>query len=99
MQVEGAHDVTAAHTQLCCAAAGSDGISRDVDGGKAMSLDGDIVLCGRSDGTAQRGYSGSLAELAIWDTVITSQQVAMIYKSVSAACSHGPLLSSEGPAQ
>ena len=43
-----------------------------------------MVLCGRSDETAQRGFTGSLAELAIWDTAITAQQVSAIYRSVSA---------------
>lgn len=63
--------------------AGSDGISRSVDGGKPLEIDGDIVLCGRSDETAQRGYTGSLAELAIWDTAITAAQVSEIYTAVS----------------
>ena len=65
------------------ARAGSDGIARAVDGGKAMEIDGDMVLCGRSDEMGQRGYTGSLAELAIWNTAITPQQVALIYTSVS----------------
>ena len=54
-----------------------------MDGGKALEIDGDIVLCGRSDETAQRGYTGSLAELAIWDTAITAAQVSEIYTAVS----------------
>ena len=65
-------------------AAGSDGIARSVDGGKALEIDGNMVLCGRSDDTAQRGYTGSLAELAIWNTALTAQQVSAIYTSVSA---------------
>ena len=64
-------------------AAGSDGIARSVDGGKPLEIDGDMVLCGRSDDTAQRGYTGSLAELAIWNTILTAQQVSAIYTSVS----------------
>ena len=64
-------------------AAGSDGIQRDVNGGKPMVIDGKMALCGRSDDTSQRGYTGSLAELAIWDTVLTADQVSAIYKSVS----------------
>lgn len=54
-----------------------------MDGGKPLEIDGDIVLCGRSDETAQRGYTGSLAELAIWDTAITAAQVSEIYTAVS----------------
>lgn len=49
-----------------------------------MQIDGEMVLCGRSDETAQRGFTGSLAELAIWDTAITAQQVSAIYRSVRA---------------
>ena len=64
--------------------AGSDGIARSVDGGKPLDIDGNMVLCGRSDDTAQRGYTGSLAELAIWNTALTAQQVSAIYTSVSA---------------
>ncbi len=55
-----------------------------MDGGKPLDIDGNMVLCGRSDDTAQRGYTGSLAELAIWDTTLTAQQVSAIYTSVSA---------------
>jgi hypothetical protein len=51
-----------------------------------MHIDGDIVLCGRSDETALRGYSGSLAELSIWDTALTAAQVYIIYAAVSCAC-------------
>jgi hypothetical protein len=54
-----------------------------VDGGKPLEIDGDIVLCGRSDESAQRGYTGSLAELAIWNTVVTAAQVSEIYTAVS----------------
>ena len=63
--------------------AGSDGMQRDVDGGKPMVIDGKMALCGRSDDTSQRGYTGSLAELAIWDTALTADQVSAIYNSVS----------------
>ena len=66
--------------------AGSDSIAREVDGGKPLEIDGSIVLCGRSDDTAQRGFTGSLAELALWNTAITAQQVSAIYNSVSARC-------------
>ncbi|CAK0785312.1 hypothetical protein CVIRNUC_008519 [Coccomyxa viridis] len=60
---------------------GSDGMQRDVDGGKPMVIDGKMALCGRSDDTPQRGYTGSLAELAIWNAVLTADQVSAIYKS------------------
>lgn len=56
---------------------------RYVDGGKPMHINGNIVLCGRSDESAMRGYSGSLAELAIWDGTLTPAQVAAIYAAVS----------------
>ena len=62
---------------------GSDGVRRTVDGGQPMSIDGDIVLCGRSDGDAQQGYSGQLAELAIWDQTLSEVNVAKIYQAVS----------------
>ena len=71
-------------------------MQRDVDGGKPMVVDGKMALCGRSDDTSQRGYTGSLAELAIWDAVLTADQVSAIYKSVSmlhffACCPHACL--------
>ena len=47
-----------------------------------MNIDGDIVLCGRSDGDAQRGYSGQLAELAIWDQSLSEADVAKIFQAV-----------------
>ena len=62
--------------------AGSDGVMRNVDGGRAMNIDGMIVLCGRSDRDVQRGYSGQLAELAIWDESLSPAQVAHIYHEV-----------------
>ena len=69
------------------AAAGSDGIARAVDGGRPLEIDGEMVLCGRSDDTKQRGFTGSLAELAIWNTALTAQQVSAIYTSVSSPVS------------
>ena len=63
--------------------AGSDGIRRTVDGGQPMNIDGSIVLCGRSDGDNARGYSGQLAELAIWDESLSEAAVAKIYSAVS----------------
>lgn len=63
--------------------AGSDGVMRNIDGGQPMNIDGKIVLCGRSDRDMTRGYSGQLAELAIWDGSLSSAQVAAIYHEVS----------------
>ncbi|EIE21984.1 hypothetical protein COCSUDRAFT_56427 [Coccomyxa subellipsoidea C-169] len=60
---------------------GSDGIRRTVDGGQPMNIDGSIVLCGRSDGDNARGYSGQLAELAIWDESLSEAAVAKIYSA------------------
>lgn len=62
--------------------AGSDGVTRNIDGGQAMNIDGKIVLCGRSDRDMARGYSGKLAELAIWDQSLSPAQAADIYHAV-----------------
>lgn len=47
-----------------------------------MSIDGNIVLCGRSDRDMARGYTGMLAELAIWDSSLSEAQVARIFNAV-----------------
>ena len=67
----------------CMDTAGSDGVERDVEGCRPMVIDGKMALCGRSDDTTQRGYTGSLAELAIWDAGLTADQVSAVYRAVS----------------
>ena len=47
-----------------------------------MRLDGKMVLCGRSDADMLRSYSGALTELAIWDQVLTPDQVSRVYDAV-----------------
>jgi hypothetical protein len=57
-----------------------------MDGGAPLQIDGKITLCGRSDGEAQRGYSGLLSELALFDTALTPDQAAYIYNAVRHRC-------------
>lgn len=56
-----------------------------VDGGAPLDIDGRITLCGRSNSEAQRGYTGLLAELALFDAPLTEDQAAFIYSAVREA--------------
>ena len=48
-----------------------------------MDLSGNIVLCGRTEGDAARGYDGQLAELTIFDSALTATQIQALYYTVS----------------
>ena len=54
-----------------------------LDGGNPMNLTGNIILCGRSEGDAARGYDGQLAELTIFDSALTATQIEALYYTVS----------------
>ena len=47
-----------------------------------MQLDGRVTLCGRSNGDIMRGYTGLLAELALFDAALDERQAAAIYAAV-----------------
>ena len=66
------------------------GDEQQIVGGEPMMLTGNIVLCGRSTGDATRGYSGRLAELAIWNNALTAPQILAIFQQVY--CYLGPAL-------
>ena len=57
-------------------------MQRVATGGVPMHIDGRITLCGRSNGDMMRGYTGLLAELALFDAALDNQQVAYIYSEV-----------------
>ena len=52
---------------------------KSVDGGDPIYLDSPITLCGRADLNTTRFFSGSLAELSIFDNALTGQQVAYLH--------------------
>ena len=54
-----------------------------LDGGNPMNLTGNIILCGRLEGDAARGYDGQLAELTIFDSALTAPQIEALYYAVS----------------
>ena len=56
---------------------------RAATGGAPMQLDGRITLCGRSAGDYLRGYTGLLAELALFDVSLDEAQAAYIYSEAS----------------
>ncbi|KAK9797358.1 hypothetical protein WJX73_002152 [Symbiochloris irregularis] len=54
-----------------------------VDGGQPIYLNtADIFLCSRSDEDTSRYFSGSLANLAIWNEPLTAAQVSALYNTV-----------------
>lgn len=46
---------------------------------------GSITLCGRSDGAPGRAFTGSIAQLMLWQDALTSQDVANIWKAAGTA--------------
>lgn len=43
---------------------------------------GAIYLCGRSDGDPSRSFSGSVAHLSLFSTVLTASQIRDLYRTV-----------------
>ncbi|KAF5839090.1 hypothetical protein DUNSADRAFT_1635 [Dunaliella salina] len=54
-----------------------------VTGGAPADLDGPITLCGRSDLSVERFFSGQLSNLMLFDTALTEDEVAELYSSYS----------------
>ncbi len=46
-----------------------------IDGGDPMLLDGNVVLCVRSDDPGGRHFDGQLAHLGMYDTFLNATQV------------------------
>lgn len=46
-----------------------------IDGGDPLLLDGNVVLCSRSDDPAGRHYDGRLAYLSLYDTALDDVQI------------------------
>lgn len=46
-----------------------------VDGGDPINLDGEIVLCGRSDKQTSRFFEGRVAQLALFDAYLEDYEV------------------------
>lgn len=49
---------------------------KQIDGGDPMVLDGDVVLCARSDDPSGRHFDGRLAYLGLYDAALEEGQVA-----------------------
>ena len=66
----------------------------NLSGGSPIHVDGDIVLCGRSDLAADRFFDGRITQFAIFDNALTSAAVRpwpLPWSSVSTADSGVPL--------
>ncbi|GAB4817823.1 hypothetical protein N2152v2_004869 [Parachlorella kessleri] len=61
-----------------------DGYAKAITGGDPILLDGDIVLCGRADLNQDRFFNGHIANLMIFNTSLSAEQVAAIYTLASA---------------
>ena len=48
-----------------------------------MLLDGNIVLCGRSDPAVNRSFDGALASLSLYDVALDSTEIEAIYDQAS----------------
>jgi hypothetical protein len=51
-----------------------------------MSLNGTIVLCGRSNNMTERFFDGRLTQLAIFDSALTPDAVGYLYRLVRITC-------------
>ncbi|EFN59099.1 hypothetical protein CHLNCDRAFT_137883 [Chlorella variabilis] len=60
-----------------------EGFPIPIDGGDPMLLDGNVVLCVRSDDPGGRHYDGQLAHLGLHDTALDETQVGLLYSEVS----------------
>ncbi|KAK2080285.1 hypothetical protein QBZ16_000138 [Prototheca wickerhamii] len=72
-----------------------------VNGGDAMNLTGDLVLCARSDLAAGRFFTGRLAQLMVWNRSLAADDWAALYAAGSAyiAASPSPALASPPAAE
>ncbi|KAL4430893.1 hypothetical protein ABPG75_006149 [Micractinium tetrahymenae] len=61
-----------------------EGLSIPVDGGDPILLDGNPVLCARSDDPSGRHYDGQLAYLSLFDSALDEGQVQELYETVAA---------------
>eukprot|EP01025_Chloroclados_australasicus_P037648 TRINITY_DN3847_c0_g2_i1.p1 TRINITY_DN3847_c0_g2~~TRINITY_DN3847_c0_g2_i1.p1 ORF type:complete len:686 (+),score=95.82 TRINITY_DN3847_c0_g2_i1:211-2268(+) len=52
----------------------------DINGGDAILLDGNIVVCGRADRHPERDFQGSVVYLSLFDTYLTAEQIAYMYQ-------------------
>ncbi|KAL4426385.1 hypothetical protein ABPG77_004679 [Micractinium sp. CCAP 211/92] len=66
------------------------GLSIPVDGGDPILLDGNPVLCARSDDPSGRHYDGRLAYLSLFDSALAEGQVRELYETVAAVMALGP---------
>jgi hypothetical protein len=67
------------------AAIGPDGAPLEVGGGGPLRLEGDLVLCSRSDDPEGRHFDGDLAYLSLWDEALSPEAVAALYAAVADA--------------
>ena len=52
------------------------------DGGRAMQLDGKIVLCDNSYANQTRNYNGALSHLSIYNSALTYTQILALFHQV-----------------
>ena len=53
-----------------------------MDGGDPMHLDGYVYLCGRDSSDQTRGYSGSMAQLTMFNSALTSAHITSLFTLV-----------------
>eukprot|EP00216_Chloropicon_sp_CCMP2111_P006625 CAMPEP_0198234118 /NCGR_PEP_ID=MMETSP1446-20131203/211_1 /TAXON_ID=1461542 ORGANISM="Unidentified sp, Strain CCMP2111" /NCGR_SAMPLE_ID=MMETSP1446 /ASSEMBLY_ACC=CAM_ASM_001112 /LENGTH=1741 /DNA_ID=CAMNT_0043914847 /DNA_START=161 /DNA_END=5386 /DNA_ORIENTATION=- len=58
------------------------GLPYNIDGGDAMTLNGHIHLCGRTDIHPERHFKGRLSHLSLYDAALTPDSVAALFISV-----------------
>lgn len=54
-----------------------DGITYYEDGGNPIYLDGNVYLCARTDGDAQRFFSGSVAQVGFYNEALNASDIAV----------------------
>ena len=54
-----------------------------LSGGDVIKLDGPIHLCNRADDEPDRGFTGAVSQLTIFDESLTADQVAKLYKVIA----------------
>ena len=52
-----------------------------IGGGAPIDLSNPIHVCGRSDGEPTRVFDGSVAHLALFNTMLTDHQISMLYRA------------------
>lgn len=61
-----------------CGQAGSENVTKTIDGGDPIYLDSPITLCGRADKDPERAFTGRLTALTIFDDALSPAQVPPI---------------------